>query len=390
MKILYITSLGFRKASSASIRNISLINGIVENGCKVDFFTIKYPDEYEDVFLKKIISDKVRVFTTNIPIIDKYVKVKKTLKKENRINNRLIFNLKNIIKKMYYFPDIDKDWIKLAEFESLDDDYDIVISSSDSKTSHYVAEKFLEKYKCKWVQIWGDPWADDINLENIYKFRAIRAERVLISKANKIMYVSYPTYLSIIKKYEYKARDIEYLGRSYLAESSRKNIHEHTKWTFSYTGSINKYRNIEPLLKSIEIYNSDNVVGINLDIYGNCSSEVEELLLNYEFVNLYGLVNFEEIRNVYQNTDILVFMDNGINSTQIPGKLYDYFGTDRNILALVEDFDSEVYKFIRSTNRCIIQKNELNISFEFLKNMSSVEPLKEYSGKILSKKLLNS
>lgn len=52
MKILYVTT-SLLKNESASIRNISLINGLVENGCCVTVLTVEFCEKDEDIFLKK-------------------------------------------------------------------------------------------------------------------------------------------------------------------------------------------------------------------------------------------------------------------------------------------------------------------------------------------------
>ena len=49
MKILYITTSLLRN-ESASIRNISLINGIVENGNEVEILTLNFLEKFEDKF----------------------------------------------------------------------------------------------------------------------------------------------------------------------------------------------------------------------------------------------------------------------------------------------------------------------------------------------------
>ena len=69
MKILYITT-HFLSNSSASIRNISLVNGLIENGCEVEILTVQVK---EDEYLKEKLSSKVKI-KKKIPI-DFYNKI---------------------------------------------------------------------------------------------------------------------------------------------------------------------------------------------------------------------------------------------------------------------------------------------------------------------------
>ena len=72
MKILYVSSLVLRKASSASIRNISLIRALIDEGHQVDVLTVKYPNHLEDDYLKSLISSNAKIIQTELPILNKY------------------------------------------------------------------------------------------------------------------------------------------------------------------------------------------------------------------------------------------------------------------------------------------------------------------------------
>jgi len=66
MKILYITTSLLRN-ESASIRNISLINGIVENGNEVDILTLDFLEKFEDKFLKTFLTKETKIYKVKIP-----------------------------------------------------------------------------------------------------------------------------------------------------------------------------------------------------------------------------------------------------------------------------------------------------------------------------------
>lgn len=390
MKILYISSLVFKKASSASIRNVGLINGLIENGHEVDVLTIKYPGEYQDAYLSNILSDDVEVYYSELNVLNRYLRNK--IKSSDIKKGENIFNfMKGMVKTIYFFPDTDKEWISSYNKAVLDRKYDIIISSSDTKTAHFIALELKKKGKCKeWYQIWGDPWKDDINTNKINKFRAQRKEDFLIKKADKVFYVSLPTTQIMKSNFPLLSNKINYLGRSYLNKCYGRTIGSQDEWIFTYTGSINKNRNIFNLINKIGYYNNENSKQIRLRVFGHIHKDVLEEMKKYSFVDLNGTVDFKNIQNIYYDSDVLVFTDNGGKTSQIPGKLYDYFGTDRPILALVDDINLPVSKFIISTERCIIMKNAFEqINFGFMKNLVKKYVVEEFSGSSIAKRIFD-
>ena len=401
MKILYVSSLVLRKASSASIRNISLIRALIDEGHQVDVLTVKYPNFLEDEYLKSLISSNAKIIQTELPILNKYLSTKKedTNKPKSYSffrSNKFYDAIKNIAKALYFFPDTDKEWLKQQKKSMPNTVYDILITSSDTKTSHFIGECINSHNLCKkWYQIWGDPWKDDINLHPLSKYRAGFKEASLLSKANLVFYVSAATTQLMKKNFKKIESKIRLLGRSYLTKVIGRQLGNQEEWVFTYTGSINSNRNISALVQCIEQYNdmiesqSQDVKKIRLDIWGHLDSNLSNELSSKQAVRIKGTVDTRKIIDIYSNSDILVFSDNGVHSSQIPGKLFDYYGTDRPILALVSDLNSMVAKIIASEKRCIIQENKTTkINFDFLSKMGTKDILEKYSGRSVVKKLL--
>ncbi len=389
LKILYVTSLGFKEASSASIRNISLINGLIENGCQVDLLTLSYPEAVEDQYLTTILSKKVRVFKSEISLLNNYLDKKPksfTFKKTT-----LLSAAKDIIKSFYFFPDVDKEWISNYNKEVLEGTYDFVISSSDTKTSHYVAQKIIEQKKeAKWIQIWGDPWENDIHTKKYMRQKIQRHEKQLLALADFVFYVSEPTMKDMKTKYLQLAHKIHYLGRSFIEVNKGRALGTEENWIFTYTGALNKNRDISALVKAINQYNERHTKKIELNIYGLIDTETSKIIQNNSKINYHGSVDLTTINAVYKDTDVLIYIDNGGETSQIPGKIYDYFGTDRPILALVENKNAATTKFLKEADRCEVQlNNQASINFEFLDNIVKEKVLKEYTGYVMAKKMLD-
>lgn len=393
MNILYV-STNFLRNTSASIRNISLVNGLVENGANVDILTLDYNQNLEDIFLKESLNKKIKILRINIQKFNKiFAKVNKLKCKDENYKENYIFKLKELFKNILFFPDVYCEAIKSSKNIYFDKKYDYIISSSDSKTSHFIAQKVIEKnnfINVPWIQIWGDPWADDTGLKNLNFFLKKRIEineKRILKKADKIFYLSYMTANKMKIKYPFLKDKIFLLYRSYLKEIfSKKITNNNDQIIFSYTGGL-KNRNVFPILNTVKNYNKTSNRKIIINFYGIESYE-RSFFKNYDFVNIYPRVSFEEVLKIYSNTDILLYIDNLYNSSQIPGKIYDYFGTNKVILALVEG--EGIKKFLEKFKRVDIFENKENcIDLEkVIKKINLYEIKKEFSPKNIAQKFI--
>ncbi|MHD0318419.1 glycosyltransferase family protein [Fusobacterium sp. THCT1E2] len=388
MKILYISSLILKKVSSAAIRNTGLITGLIKNKIDVDILTVRYSNELEDKYLNvKLINSNI--YKSNLKILSKYLNVKTSIKntQENILKN-LLKIIKNTVKNIYFFPDIDKEWI--TEFNKLNinfKEYDLIISSSDTKTSHYIGEKIKKLYpNIIWFQIWGDPWSSDIGLSKLKKIRAKFKEKELLKKADRIFYVSPFTLNDLRDMYPEFSNKMKYIPRGYLEEVKGSSKSKRDKIIITYTGVLNKNRNILHFLKLLKEYNEKNLKNIEFNIYGNVDENLLKSINVFSFVYYKGSISFEEIKEVYKKSDYLLFIDNGNNTTQIPGKIYDYLGTDKKIICLFKN-KNEIYNYFKNELRLLTyQEDEIDI----LEILNSPERIidKRFSNDIIAKKLI--
>ena len=389
MNILYITT-SLLKNESASIRNISLINGLIENDCKVKVVTLDYVKNLEDTFLRDSLDSNIEVEKIKIPNFNKLFSLVQKAKENKKIGNSFFFKIKNLIKEFIFFPDIYFESIKNSKsINIMNEKFDYIISSSDSKTSHFIAREIIKSNNLivPWIQIWGDPWSDDIGIKNcnfLTKYRIKKNEKKLLKEADKIFYISELTANKIKDKFSELSGKIYTLSRSYLKEINSEN--ENNKIIFSYTGSI-KNRNLFPLIESIDEYNKqkNNQKQIEFNLYG-VDLEIKNLE-SKKFINIYPRLSFKEILEVYKKSDVLIYIDNLDNSTQIPGKIYDYFGTNKVILALYEN--EKTKNFLEKYNRVklIFNKDKFSLN-NIIKKVDTNYILKDFSPKIVAKNFL--
>lgn len=381
MRIIYISTSIFRN-SSASIRNISLIKGLIEKKCDVEILTVNYLSELEDKFLLGELSKNIKIRKIDIKLFNKCKGIIKNITNKNSKKNRFI-KIKDYLKNIVFFPDNLSESIKKStKLFNKTERFDLIISSSDSKTSHLITKELIDKklIEGKWIQIWGDPWLDDINLVQknfINSLRIKRYEKKILESADTIFYTSELTANSIRKKLG--IQNISSINRSYLFSCDNKNWKfNENKIVISYTGVLTQ-RNIFPILNSIKKYNQEFNKNIILNIYGD--NEGKEEYKKYKFLTLYKKCDLFKIKSIYNETDALLYIDNKNGSTQIPGKIYDYCGTNKPILALVES--KETQYILEKFNRMSIYKNvesEINLEI-FINNLKLEEIIEKFSPK---------
>lgn len=385
MRILYITS-SFDKIGSASVRNIGLVNGLLNNGCEVDVLTQYWPDSMVDVSLKKYQDNRTCIYRDSIPIINRYfssTQMSSTVKKKNKIARFIV----ELAKQIYFFPDIDKEWIRIYK-KNLDyKNYDLIISSSDTKTAHFIANSIKKEYRTPWFSYWGDPWKDDMGTKGIKKILASIYEKKFIRNSDAIFYTSIPT-ITAIKNTFGNLENIYYLPRGYLEQIVEKPAESNTI-RLLYPGSIYYGRNISNLIEQIKYHNEKKRIKIQLDIYGYCDDRLKEIYQS-KYVIFHNQVDFSMINNVIAKSDGLIILMNDANSHQIPGKLYDFFGTNKMIVAIMPGKNQEVEKFLKNTGRCLVyESRDINLE-EIIENVHSEcwRPLEDYDPNVIAKSLL--
>ena len=149
MKILYVVSRPLEINTSASIRNRATILGLVENGHTVDLFTTE-PDRNHSAYDESLVPEGIKVKyvrlggTQNLARVGRKMKLLRPIKGfvYKWMNRHEVYdNLKGIIN---HISDIDLRTEK----------YDVIISSSDPKSSHLFVERLLEKESPSMMYFW--------------------------------------------------------------------------------------------------------------------------------------------------------------------------------------------------------------------------------------------
>ncbi len=344
MKILVIKLTPIDIITSATIRTLALIRGLLELGHNVDVLSLAN----NDIHAKRNYYEYIK--EANVISINNDDKTYNSI-----VNNKSDFYKKYVLKylrKIYHSFNIYDHNKKIALNINIDilsqSEYDIVITSSDPKISHLTIKNLKKqglKYN-KWIQYWGDPMAIDIsNSKLMPNFILKYEEKRVLSQADKIVYVSPFTLEAQKKNYPKLAKRMIFLPVPYLEEEIYK-PYQNSKFIIGYYGNYTSHiRNLIPF------YNAVNQL-----------KETETSIYGYSDIELPTTVNVKVfpagiVSEHQKKADLLICVLNS-TGTQIPGKIYHLAGTNKKILIILDGENEEgILKYLRSFNRFYFCKN---------------------------------
>lgn len=349
MKVLYITAYPVEYWSSANIRNLGLLGGLMKDGNEVSTLS---PYPYNKAFYSGELSDlpfKKRYWIGGFPSDNDKIAEKVVVKKPSR--------LKMFLSRAYSsFSIYDRrSWLtKQISRYSVDEDFDVIISSSDPKSAHLLAEKLIKEKPSickKWIQYWGDPFVGDITSRySMSSYFVKREERRLIKLCDKAVFVSPFTVEEVKKRLPELNEKIVFIPIPYI-ESGKRNGEQKDECTLiSYLGNYTvSRRDIRPLVEVI------NELSLPAAIIGDSDIEIK----SNDHLIVRGRMNSKELQEITDQTKIFVCVCNK-HGSQIPGKIYHYVDTGRPILIILDGEYSERMKaFFETFNRFYLCNNEI-------------------------------
>ena len=375
MKILYVVSRPLEINTSASIRNRATLGGLLELGHSVDVITTQF-DRNHSSFDESMVNNNLNVTYLELGGIQKVDGVGRKLKFLGPIRRTAY----KIMSKFEIYDNLKGIINHALDLGIVDGMYDAIISSSDPKSSHLFVSKLYESGLVKstpWIQIWGDPFLSDFTRKsNVLNSKVKKEEDRLLKYASKVVYVSNLTLKEQQKTYSHYAAKMCYEPIPYVKEEDYAVEDTQKKsLTFLYCGDYSAdVRNIKPLYDAV--INS----GHKMIICGSSNLE----LGNTDRIEIHQRVGFEKTKEFERSCDVLVHLSN-LKGTQIPGKIYQYSGTNKPILFILdgdekllkETFDKyERYIFCRNDKEDISQVMEKISAGEFDHTRFVVEDFK--------------
>lgn len=360
MEILVINGDCVQTNSSANLCHIAYIRGLVDAGHNVTLLSADGRDYRLDPSIQ--IPSAVNHYTYyGVSLYEKLSLKKRSAVVSNPApsaaqcrsgSSGIRTKVKELIRSLYGPHSIYSTFVHKAQKFSSPVEYDFILSISTPPSSHLLAHNLLKAGRIKgrhWIQIWEDPWHNDV-----YGFQGTesirREERRLLSFAEKVCYVSPLTLKYQQEKYPESADKMFWqpLPFYYKSESLCSAVSGGNR--YGYFGDYAPAaRRLEPFYKAAK------ETGIEVNICGNPSN----LFAGTDHIHIHPRLPLSELKPIEDNTNVLVFLCNRMGG-QIPGKIYQYSATNKTILFIMDGTEEEqkvLKEFFGKFNRYVFCQN---------------------------------
>ena len=283
------------------------------------------------------------------------------------------------------FPDRQRGWYKYAihacsEYLSREK-IDVILSTSYPVTSHLIAKNLKLNYRIPWIADFRDLWSQNpySNKFGITKFLARRLELKTMKDANAIVTVTEP-WIDDFKSL-HKNKEVYCITNGFdLDNFPKNNVNLTKKFTITYTGQLyNGKRDPALLFEVLKELIDETIINKNsveVRFYGPIESWLSEEIEKYgltDTVVCFGQVSRDIALSKQMESQVLLLLlwNNKHEEGFCPGKVYEYFGAKRPILA-VGWHKSYVRKLLDRTNtgrfawnKVMLKKSIANYYSEF-------------------------
>lgn len=266
-----------------------------------------------------------------------------------------IINVLKAVKPYLLIPDDQILWmpnaLKLGREIMRREKIDVIFSTSGPATNHLVARKLASEFGCKWVADFRDPWTQNMHTSGIpWRERwEERMEAGVMTEADAITTVTATFAENFRKKYKDRIKRLELIYNGFDQADFEGLTPIHTvpgKFHAVYAGILYQKRNPRLLLQAIrELIDAGDVKQDDLMLsfagvfdypgYSENRDCVEALGLE-NIVRVMGNLPHKEALGLMKGADALLLIGDvaADAGAYIPGKLYEYMGIGKPILAL--------------------------------------------------------
>lgn len=361
MKVLFVTLFPLEDNTSVTISNYGLLMGLNELEYEVTILMPHYTSDNSRV-CEYDLSDFTIERIPGLSFAE--CRQAKPLTVLNRISRKW--------HKEFDFLDFTAQMLSAARNVQLPESYyDLIISTSDPKTSHVFVQKLIDNglQYGRWIQHWGDPLNGDITRRNCYPDKIVQwYERRMIKDADKVVYVSPFTAEMQRKAYSDMANKLSFVPLPCITSELKSVVsrNETRKLRLAYMGDYSSsIRNILPLYEACRI-----MPDVELTIAGISDLKLQST----ENITVLPRVPYAQAIQIEAAADVSVIVCN-LRGTQIPGKLYYSAAMRKHLLVLVDGGNPEAIKgYIEHFNRYVVANNNIESvksAVKTLRNMPS-------------------
>ncbi len=274
-------------------------------------------------------------------------------------------HIAHVVRSTFFVPDARMAWWKPATRAALTaiKQYNVqaVYTSSPPYTCALIGRSVHRKTKLPWVAGFRDPWTGFLTTPERWWLPAMidRAlERSVFSEADAIECAWEGIATDALSKMPWLPRNkFHHIPNGFdRADFPNVTYKPNERFTITYTGSLYGRRTPHALLQALDLLLQQGTLSpatIELRFVGRFGAEVEKMLSASSFASSVVCVGYlphsESIRHLMASEMSLLIVDDAKESADIvPGKVYEYLGVGRPILAIAPE-GSAIERLIAET-----------------------------------------
>ncbi len=257
------------------------------------------------------------------------------------------------VSKTFFIPDNKKFWsLKAYNFAASilrQEHFDVIFVSGPPFSSFITAAKLRERFNVPLIIDYRDAWTGNqfaFNPTPYHSWKHKKLEDKVLRKADKVIVVNRLIKENLLKKFPFLTfNDVLILPHGFDPEDYRdvEPVYgEKNKCKILYSGIF--YESITPkyllkAFKELSVERPDIATNIELQFAGLFRRENQKLVARLglqHFVKEFGYLNHKETVRRILSADVLwVMLSNKRMAAVTPGKLFEYFGSKKPVLATV-------------------------------------------------------
>jgi glycosyltransferase involved in cell wall biosynthesis len=422
-KVLIVTYYWPPSAGGGIQRWLKFSKYLPEYGWQPIIFTPEDPDfQIKDPSLAADISEETEVL--KFPIWEPYSLFDNISGHSNKKNRQqgvlegsgksFFSGLSRWIRGNVFIPDPKVSWVRpsvgfLIEYIR-DNSIDHVVTTGPPHSMHLIGLKLKRKTGVCWIADFRDPWVrwdmmKKFNLSWLAKRAHKKLESKVVRHADVVITVS-ETWANEIKTDHGSEAKVITNGFDHMdfEESTTNPVSD--KFIISHSGLVNEFRNPQSLWSALrELCQEDEDFAelLQIEFCGMVHRQVLEIIQSDKILGpkfkFKDYVSHLEVLRIYNSSSVLLLLLNDTDNAKghLPGKLFEYLASNRNILAM-GDIEGDSSKIIQETKTGITCdpedvnsiKKAISSFFTHFKNgtFPNSVSIEQYSRKALTGKLV--
>lgn len=382
MKNLLITAYYFPPSGGPGVQRVlKHVKYLPEFGWKPHVLTVSNGDfPARDESLLKEIPDNVYVRRTKI--YEPYMLYRlltgrkpgsaidvNVIKKENQkigIKDRFA----ELIRSTFFIPDARIGWLATARKAVREiinqQSIDAVYSSSPPYTCSLIGRYAKKRFGLPWIAGFRDPWTEFISspkrwflpamIDKIFEKSVFTTADAVECAWEGIIKDALSKYPDLnVEKFYHVPNGFDSADYPFIEEKKNE------KFTITYTGSMYGRRNPSAFFEALEILIKNKLIELQkfkLKFIGRFGDEVHNMFQSVSFRNSIEVINYmphkESIIHLMTSDALLLVVDESKESNEIvPGKVYEYMGTKKPVLAIAPK-ESAIDKLMKETKAGLV------------------------------------